>query len=226
MPTDGLPPFSPEEAYSLNKTLFLSENLMTPLPASPPKMIIRISIGDDSNLGKNINNMKIGSRVYISPIYPNQDDSDSFYERDEQLSQSFAAMTGEDDVEKMPPPTAPRPRQLSNHALSSASCSTAVRMSESSPLQAVTQDTPFKRCSGVLMGDEDPAQPTPFESCGMIKHLNTPGTASTVENSFWSEQLEMSPVPYAMSADKRAQTDKTGSSPMAKKRREVNANDQ
>ena len=184
-----------EEAESLNKSLFSDAVVATPFAAAAiakrPAQKIHFAIGVESGKDYADNDMKLGNRVSISPIYQDAGKA-SFFEDDDELDKSIPppprpAEKSDDDKETMPPPTAPRtapktaPRSLGGG-------STAV-----SKLQNFAD---FTKTPGLTPGGfaDDP---TPFDSCKMAKELTqTPGTAATVENSFWSEH-GMSPVPLS-----------------------------
>jgi hypothetical protein len=131
-----------------------------------------------------------------------------------------------DDKDKMPPPTALRVRRpkveysFENRHNSNA-VATNVTQDE---ILAVTTPASEKLCSASVA--------TPFDSQSMIrKHLHTPSTATTYEQSFWSDRLSMSPAPLSPFSvpssavshnEKRRSALRTkGDSPAVKKRREI-----
>ena len=184
----NLPNLSPEDAAALNKTLFSADTALSPFPKTPRtevmspvrSRVIKISIGSDETIGHGIDKMTVGNRVSISPIHKDagcakffQDDDDFAKTLDDMLD-SEASEPDDDDREKMPPPSVPRSSMLLSRNRFNSTIG--------SP-RHITQETPAAK-----------GAPTPFDSSSMIKHLTqTPSTAATVEQSFWSDQLEMSP---------------------------------
>jgi hypothetical protein len=240
IPSDSLPNLSPEDAASLNKALFSSDGALTPFPRTPklsndPPKPIKFVVGDNSAIGKNTVGMSIEGRVAVSPITIK--DPCFIATVADDLAKCFAALAKNceddsrddmdmaDDKDKMPPPTALRVRRPkmefsfeSRHNFNVAS--TNVTQGD---LLAIT--TPSEKLGNASVA-------TPFDSQSMIrKHLHTPSTATTYEQSFWSDRLSMSPAPLspfpvpssaAPSNDKRkVLLQAKGDSPAGKKRREV-----
>lgn len=222
IPSESLPNLSPEDAESLNKALFSADGALTPFPNTPAGTKpteaallepIKLSLGDDLMIGHGIKDRKVSNRVSISPISKNNnpagfyDDNDrmSFEAIDKAMDATLNDDDGSDDEdkEKMPPPTAPRVRNAPTVSSSAAK------------LHSVTQETPASRPQS--------SNPTSFDSSSMIKELTTPSTAATHEQSFWSDQLEMSPVPMSpfCSPKRPAAEEDSSSSPATKKRRHV-----
>ena len=236
IPNDNLPNLTPEDAASLNKALFSTEGSLTPFRRTPPTTgeqprPIKFTLGKESANEPDVALSGFGNRVSVSPIAI----KDPYFVTNlaDDLAKSFAELAKncdpndkkmievnrEDDQEKMPPPTALRVRNAPK-----------IRSSDYLHLPNVTQDdssevnttpAPSKVGSAVL--------PTPFDSQSMImKHLRTPSTAATHEQSFWSDQLSMSPVPMSPFADPSPTNDKrpsshrkSGRSPLIKKRRDA-----
>jgi len=205
---------SQEDAEKLNKTLFSEAVMATPfvtgssLPAEP----ITFQIGGEWDEEKYNDDMRLGNRVSISPVYADAGKA-SFFEDDDELDKSIPATMGAaaaddtlqakvDDKESMPPPTAPRVRNDPKTASSTVS-------------KQIMQGIDFSKTPGLTPGgngmdtsfldsdddDDDDHKfgtgPTPFDSCKMVKELTkTPSTAATAENSFWSEH-GVSPVPLS-----------------------------
>lgn len=208
---------SQEDAEKLNKTLFSEAVMATPFVAgsSLPAEPITFQIGGEWDEEKYKDDMRLGNRVSISPVYEDAGKA-SFFENDDELDKSIpATMGGEgaaaaadaadtdtsskvEDKEIMPPPTAPRVRH-------------APKMANSTITKHILQGIDFTKTPGLTPGgngmdtsflDDDGdhkfgAGPTPFDSCKMVKELTkTPNTAATAENSFWSEH-GVSPVPLS-----------------------------
>ena len=211
---DDLPNLSPEDAATLNKTLFSADMALSPLPSTPPKEPVAFYIGSDSTIGKGVSDMRVGSRVSVSPIQKGAQRS-GFFDIKNELKSTLLSLEASDSTDGdrsiMPPPTAPRVR---NAPKLSSSAVKIYKLNDlaSSGTPYITQDTPTHKID---------VHPTPFDGGSLIKKLSTPSTEATVEASFWSDQ-GMSPVPFSMSTDpKRSSTDsfKTGMSPMQKKKR-------
>lgn len=216
LPSDSITDLSPEEAATLNKTLF-TEAVLTPFQKTPSNYAnlptwetsheepIRFSFGGDKAV--EIKNMRIGNRVSISPMYKDGAHSKaSFYDDDDELEKSFqqlaadverhAKVTGEkrlDDTEVMPPPTAPRVRHvpkvrssLRKHSLYSSTRTPKLEHRDGS-MAVDNEYNPSNLASG----------PTPFDSCKIVKQMaSTPSTIALTDQSFWSEQC-LSPVPLS-----------------------------
>jgi hypothetical protein len=236
IPGDSLPNLSPEDAASLNKALFSTEGALTPFPRTPkasgelPKPI-KFTLGDDALIGQSVVGSTVGGKVTLSPIVV----KDPYFTANatDDLAKSFAELAKnsnedvhveahqDDDKAKMPPPTALRVR----HSLQGPS-------SYSAYVPSVSQDDCIFATTPASGKANAASMPTPFDSQSMIrKHLNTPSTAATHEQSFWSDQMSMSPAPmspFALStptvglkSDKRPFVQKAGESPQLKKRRDV-----
>ena len=241
--SETLPNLSSEDAASLNKALFSVDGTLTPFPKTPVASssndthsleTLEIHIGSDDFIGKGISKMRVCNRVSISPIASKN--QASFFDPEEE---SFRpdSKSGQDELPKnhaddeksaMPPPTtAPRHSIKANMS----SDNSVLKLAGLEVTPGVPHETPSTNV-------QSSAYPTPFNSTALLKDLETPGTAATAEqSSFWSDQLEMSPVPYPSSPshhessrkshdfaddanDKRPSQGKTGSSPMMKKRRD------
>lgn len=202
---EGLPNLSPEEADSLNKTLF-KDMCMTPYQQTPSHKPMRFSIGSDASLLANeITGMSLNSRVSISPIARHADKADIKETTNEYIQTSFEKENIENDNEIMPPPTAPRIRN-------------APKVSSTVKLEP----TPSK-------------SEKPFDPSSLMKGLDTPSTAATTEQgSFWSDHLGLTPSspspflsPNALEerdgkrGKARPAVGETGSSPLAKRKREL-----
>jgi hypothetical protein len=245
IPGDSLPNLSPEDAASLNKALFSAEGALTPFPRTPktscdPPKPIKFTLGDDALVGQGIVGMSAGGKVTLSPIMVK--DPCFMANISDDLAKSFAELAKncddnshdeisikadhDDDKAKMPPPTALRVRYTlkgrSSHSLCSANVSSA------SQNDCVFATTPASGKANAA------SMPTPFDSQSMIrKHFHTPSTAATHEQSSWSDQLSMSPVPMspfalstptvALKCDKRPSVRMPGESPLIKKRRDDTA---
>jgi len=185
---------SKEDAENLNKSLFSEAVMATPFVTGSRQPVepIRFVIGGDIINDYAADDMQLGNRVSISPVYEDAGKA-SFFEDDEELDKATnipaaAATAGIQDVEDkdiMPPPTAPRVRDAP----------TTISATTISKLQALD----FTKTPGTAnaISFADGADPTPFDSCKMIKELTqSPGTEATAENSFWSEH-GMSPVPLS-----------------------------
>jgi hypothetical protein len=212
---DDLANLSPEDVATLNKTLFSTDEHSTPVPTTPNHGPISFYIGSNSSIGKNIKDMRVCSRVSVSPLYRDSGKA-GFFDDEEELNKSFASLHAKEkmmnehqDREKMPPPTAPRSRyapKLSSSAIKIFS------------LNNIAADTPFASHDTPSRSFDDQQHlPTPFDSGSMIKQLNTPCTEATVEASFWSDQ-GLSPVPFPMSSDSK-RTLMAGTSPLPYKKR-------
>lgn len=180
---------SQEEATSLNKSLFSEAVMSTPFGHKTPKLLlakaeaIQISIGCDDIKDYRDNNMELSDRVSISPIYRDAGKA-SFFEDDEELSKSVLAVMRKDlDKDIMPPPTAPRVRNV--------------------PITSSKLEDCFVATTPYNVTQDNDSSLTPFDSCKMMaKHLNTtPSTAATArldESSYWNEEYNgMSPVPLS-----------------------------
>jgi hypothetical protein len=184
VPPQDLPNLSPEEAESLNKTLFSStvlddddEEHLTPVHSNS----IDIVIGEDKSIGQGVTNMTLCHRVSISPLYP-EESNHGFYDDEAELQKSCEAIQlRRQEVPSMPPPP-------------------PVLLPDTTTSPSNTLD---KTPTHIHSSSQTPMT--------LIKHLTTPATESTVQQSFWSD---MSPY------EKRASSGKTGSSPVPKKRRE------
>lgn len=170
VPSGNAQKLSPDEAESLNKSLFAdTSSVLTPFDKNAsPSIVIRMS---DTGNQDFICNMSLSNRVSISPIY--RDISNTpFY---------LTSPPKDDDVEKMPPPTAPRVRNAPT-VLSSVKEDDDIfhiSMDHSMTPRAISQSPGCEKFT---------------TTSKLMKQLATPGTAATVENSFWSDQgLDMSP---------------------------------
>jgi hypothetical protein len=177
---------SREETASLNKSLFSEAVLKTPAFSSTPFAStvhpILINIGVD--LVKENTEMKLNSRVSISPI--NMDASSiRYFDNDNESDE--AMKTSSNDQSIMPPPFAPR--MISN----TPAMSSSVRK-----LERFVDLAKTPRVKHVKSDASSIYNPTPFDSTKMVKHLTTPSTAATAEqSSFWSDGGIMSPVPLS-----------------------------
>lgn len=215
LPSDSATNLSPNEAASLNKTLF-SEAVMTPFPKTPCAMSssglpqaepLHFIFGGDKT--RQYKDMRLSNRVSISPIF-RETERATFFDDDDELEKSFqqlaadverhAKLTGDkrmDDTDVMPPPTAPRVRNAPR--ISSSLNKNA--MYDDFDGTRMTTDTPrhFENF-GIMESDKKPTfktDPTPFDSCKMAKQLtSTPSTIAMTEQSFWSDQY-LSPVPLS-----------------------------
>ena len=214
-PSDTQMKLSPEEAESLNKTLF-SEGVMTPFPKTPMwnrehrTEPIRFRIGtDDGKQQANIKNMRIGNRVPISPISEKKGERGRFHDEIEHLASSFGGHGAagfeegrrEDDKEIMPPPKfgVEEPTELSSAA-------------------KLFHDKTPKRDIELLR-----APPSSIDADKLLKDLETetPATTQTeaMGESFWDDhhrQSDISPVPMSLTPASRAvkasdNVDSTGS---------------
>jgi hypothetical protein len=236
-PSDSLPNLSPEDAASLNKALFSSDGALTPFPRTPkasndPPKAIKFVVGDDSAIGRSID-----GRVAVSPITIK--DPCFIVTVTDDLAKCFAALAKnceEDskdekdlasDKDKMPPPISLRLRRpeleysFENRHNNSAATTNATKYG----VLSVTTPASEKLYNSSVA--------TPFDSQSMIrKHLHTPSTATTYEQSFWTDRLSMSPAPLSPfevpssevsnnNEKRRSALRSKGDSPAVKRRREV-----
>ncbi|GKZ00799.1 hypothetical protein MPSEU_001031600 [Mayamaea pseudoterrestris] len=205
---EDLSNLSPEDVATLNKTLFSTDCKATPLPTTPPHSVVNICIGSNSSIGKNISGMRLCSRVSVSPLY-RETAIAGFFSDEAELDKCFASLNDKEndhDREIMPPPTAPRSRNVPKLSSSAMKVYSFNNLSTASPY--TTDDTPIRSFSRQ-------AAAMSFDTSGMIKQLNTPSTEATAETSFWSDQ-GLSPVPFPMSADPKRRL-MSGLSPIQKK---------
>jgi hypothetical protein len=150
--------------------------------------------GEKDN-SEEIANMRWGNRVEISPIHSGKYnfslDDESLDMGDKSFEDMEHQMEPLDlDKEIMPPPTAPRvrnaPRILSSFKVKDESnTEDFFDMQINSTPQPVTQDEGSPRI--MTLGSLG-------SSHRLMKQLTaTPSTAATVEQSFWSDQLDMTP---------------------------------
>jgi hypothetical protein len=187
--------------------------------------------------------MNIDGRVTLSPMTV----KDPYFiaNMSDDLAKSFAALAkncsaesreeiygdgaNDDDKEKMPPPTALRGSDVDT----AESSHSGLKAYQNYP--TVSQDDSLLVTTPAFGKSNAASMPTPFDSQSMIrKHLHTPSTAATHEQSFWSDQLSMSPAPMspfsmptpsaATKSDKRPfSAPRTGESPLIKKRRDAHS---
>ncbi|KAL7557756.1 hypothetical protein ACA910_006230 [Epithemia clementina (nom. ined.)] len=217
-PSDTQMKLSPEEAESLNKTLF-SEGVMTPFPKTPvwnrdlqPPVLeaIHFQFGsDDGSKRTKIRNMKIGDRVPISPVVDKRGEKRTiFYEdpniKNKDLSSSFPdfddSPSQAGDKEMMPPPR----------------FGSSTKKLSTSAVKFMEENTPKR-------GDMEffAVPPHSIDADKLLKDLETPATNQTEEmgESFWNDRHGdgpgLSPVPMSL----------TPAANTSKKRRHVKTSD-
>lgn len=178
LPSESIPNFSPDEADSLNKTLFM-EGLTTPFAVSNTFSAdpLRFSIGSDAGIGHRVNGMSIGNRVSISPIC--KEEKTSFWTAKDQAI--------------MPPPTAPRVRdapRVSSSAIKVGSelaiYQLPVTSNSKTPCNVTQEGSPADMDDGGFASGQK-----------VVKGVATPSTAITEQSSFWSDGLGISPGPLS-----------------------------
>jgi hypothetical protein len=177
---------SREETASLNKSLFAEAVLKTPAFPSTPlaSTVLPIHIDIGGEVVKENLEMQLNNRVSISPI--NMDASRIRYFDDDNESDESIQRTSNDQA-VMPPPTAPR------MITSTSATSSSIRK-----LERFVDLAKTPRVTHVKSDASSIYIPTPFDSTKMVKHLTTPSTAATAEqSSFWSDGGIMSPVPLS-----------------------------
>lgn len=260
MPTYMLPNLSPEEAESLNKSLFSESIASTPFVRTPgaraqaTQQPLCINLGDDATVGMDISNMRFANRVSISPISKGEQGQvctkAGFYGAEEADKNNISTdnnkgMSEDAEKELMPPPTAPRVTIRERGDSVSSSSVNEQKMIDIGEMGGVSKTPMYDNNKGECKSDTggDARQPTPFTS-KIMKELGTPSTAATTEQSFWSDQVGISPVPLSpfksptgdrhdaqmldIQPDEpntrtktRPPSSKTGASPDPKRRREV-----
>jgi hypothetical protein len=183
---------SPDVGMSLNKSLFTDgSSSLTPFAKTPgpkdqsPIKPIRISMTGENDNSTLILNMRLGGQVGISPLQKRS--SQPFVFSDEGTFQKESTSEFVDsDQQMMPPPAFSRPKEVLSSRKSSQSddmFSMSLDSSEQTP-RPISQTLSPKLTGSITKSNH------------VVKHLAaTPSTAATVEQSFWSDQIDMSPVP-------------------------------
>ena len=185
---------SPDVGMSLNKSLFTDgSSTLTPFSKTPvpkdqsPMKPIRISMGGDNDNSTVVMNMRLGGQVGISPLHKRTGQRFVFSE-DGTFQKESSPEPVDSDQAMMPPPASSRHKEI----LSSRKTSQTEDMFGMSLDSSARTPMPISQndsLSPKLVGSVT-------SSSRIIKHLAaTPSTAATVEQSFWSDQLDMSPVP-------------------------------
>jgi len=202
---------SPEEADSLNKTLF-SEGVMTPYPPKTPMEIdtpgeiLRFQIGAEEGTTTTIIDKKMVDRICISPVADKGREALNFYDDDvgdselacPSLEPVAACEMNDTDNEMMPPPSNSLPTELSSAAKPSFN------------------KTPTRPDGGLVL---------PPASVGvekLLKDLETPKTSATKDmgRSFWDDHdTEMSPVPLNLTPPERSVKSSEGEEPRSGEKR-------
>ena len=197
-PSDTQMKLSPEEAESLNKTLF-SEGVMTPFPKTPnlnqhrPREAIRFHIGSIEKENKTkISNMRFGGCVPISPLADKRSRAGLY---DEDVSMDQDSGPSFPDLERSKSPTEqkntsqfedvmPPPKPFSSEVVNHLAPSTAKKSHEKTPTRDV---------------DLFVVPPHSIDADKFLKDLETPATSRTVEmgESFWNDDPDagLSPMP-------------------------------
>lgn len=187
---------SPDVGMSLNKSLFTDgSSSLTPFSKTPvpkdqsPMKPIRIRMSGDDDNSKVVLNMRLGGHVGISPLQKRTGDRFVFSE-ERSFHKDKGPASNESDKEMMPPPASSRPSR-DREVVSSQ------KVNQSEDMFGMSLDSTARTPRLLTQDDLSPKMVhSATNKNHVIKHLAaTPSTAATVEQSFWSDQLDMSPVP-------------------------------